>query len=85
MILLKSSLYQKTSGANSKLVSHKKNEFSSGIVEGFNCKAKLTIRKAYGFRTFDALEIVIFHQLGALPEPEFTHSYFWGGKTINLK
>jgi len=51
-------------------------EFSSGIVEGFNCKAKLTIRKAYGFRTFHALEIALFHQLGALPEPEFTHSFF---------
>jgi hypothetical protein len=28
-----------------------KNEFSSGIVEGFNNKAKLTIRKSYGFRS----------------------------------
>ena len=27
-----------------------KKEYSSGIVEGFNNKVKLTIRKAYGFR-----------------------------------
>ena len=27
-------------------------EFSSGIVEGLNNKAKVTMRKAYGYRTF---------------------------------
>jgi len=31
-----------------------KKQFSSGIVEGFNTKAKLTTRKAYGFRTYHA-------------------------------
>ena len=50
--------------------------FNSGIVEGFNCKAKLTMRKAFGFRTQYALEIALFHQLGALPEPIMTHK-FW--------
>lgn len=49
---------------------------SSGIVEGFNNKAKLAIRKAYGFRTAEATEIALYHQLGDLPEPEFTHE-FW--------
>ncbi len=49
---------------------------SSGIVEGFNNKAKLAIRKAYGFRTAEAIEIALYHQLGDLPEPEFTHE-FW--------
>ncbi len=49
---------------------------SSGIVEGFNNKAKLAIRKAYGFRTAEATEIALYHQLGDLPEPEFTHK-FW--------
>jgi transposase len=48
--------------------------FSSGIVEGFNCKAKLTMRKAYGFRSFEALEIALYHQLGDLPTPQITHS-----------
>jgi len=49
---------------------------SSGIVEGFNNKAKLTMRKAYGFRTSKAIETALYHQLGDLPEPEFTHD-FW--------
>jgi len=53
-----------------------KKQFSSGIVEGFNCKAKLTMRKAYGFRTFRGLEIALYHQMGALPEPKLTHT-FW--------
>ena len=51
-------------------------EFSCGIVEGFNCKLKLTIRKAYGFRTFEATEIALYHALGDLPVPKFTHT-FW--------
>ena len=49
---------------------------SSGIVEGFNNKAKLTTKKAYGFRTYEAIEIALYHQLGKLPEPKFTHK-FW--------
>jgi transposase len=49
---------------------------SAGIVEGLNNKAKLTMRKAYGFRTVKAIEIALYHQLGDLPEPKFTHR-FW--------
>lgn len=49
---------------------------SSGVVEGYNNKAKLTTKKAYGFRTYEAIEIALYHQLGNLPEPEFTHR-FW--------
>ena len=52
-----------------------KGAISSGIVEGFNNKAKLSIRKAYGFRTFHGMEIALFHALGALPEPEGTHRF----------
>jgi transposase len=48
---------------------------SAGIVEGLNNKAKLTMRKAYGFRTPKAIEIALYHQLGDLPEPEFTHKF----------
>ena len=53
-----------------------KGTVSSGTVEGFNNKAKLTIRKSYGFRTFEAAKTALYHNLGALPEPEFTHE-FW--------
>ncbi|MCD4727018.1 MAG: transposase, partial [Pirellulales bacterium] len=48
----------------------------AGIVEGFNNKAKLTMRKAYGFRTAKAIEVALYHQLGDLPEPKFTRE-FW--------
>jgi transposase len=29
-----------------------KKQFSSGVIEGLNNKAKVTLRKAYGYRTF---------------------------------
>src|SRR5690606_1560059 len=41
-----------------------KKQFSSGIVEGFNNKAKLTTRKSYGFRTYHGAEIALYHALG---------------------
>jgi len=50
-------------------------EFSSGIVEGLNYRVKLTIRKAYGFRTLETAEIALYHALGRLPEPELTHEF----------
>jgi transposase len=50
--------------------------FSSGIVEGLNNKAKVTMRKSYGFRTFRVLELALYHSLGKLPEPECTHEFF---------
>jgi transposase len=48
---------------------------SAGTVEGFNNKAKLTTRKAYGFRTYEAVETALYHTLGALPQPKFTHEF----------
>ena len=52
-----------------------KGQLSSGVVEGFNTKAKLTSRKSFGFRTFHGAEIALYHALGALPEPEGTHRF----------
>jgi len=51
-------------------------EFSSGIVEGLNAKAKVATRKAYGFKRFKTLELALYHNLGALPEPVVTHKFF---------
>ena len=48
---------------------------SAGAVEGLNNKAKLTTRKAYGFRTYEGAETALYHTLGALPEPKFTHEF----------
>ena len=49
-------------------------EFSSGVIEGLNNKAKVTMRKAYGFRTFRMTELALYHVLGKLPEPKLTHT-----------
>jgi transposase len=51
-------------------------EFSSGIVEGFNTKAKLTTRKSYGFRELKTLKLALYNNMEDLPEPEFTHKFF---------
>ncbi len=52
-----------------------KGEISSGIVEGFNNKAKVTMRNAYGYRSFKNAETSLYHALGNLPEPKFTHRF----------
>jgi transposase len=49
---------------------------SSWVVEGLNDKAKVTMRKPYGFRTYRVLELAPYHSLGKLPEPESTHDFF---------
>ena len=51
-------------------------EFSSGVVEGMNNKAKVTMRRSYGFRTFRVLELALYHSLGKMPEPKLTHEFF---------
>ena len=49
---------------------------SSGVVEDLNNKAKVTMRKSKGFRTYRVLELALYHSLGKLPEPESTHDFF---------
>lgn len=49
--------------------------YNSGIVEGLNLLVKLRFRKAFGFRTFEAMETALYHQLGQLPEPPVTHRF----------
>ena len=52
-----------------------KGTISAGTIEGFNNKAKLTMRKSYGFREYETIEAALYHQLGNLPQPEFTHEF----------
>ena len=52
-----------------------KGALSSGIVEGLNTKAKLTSRKAYGYRSPKVHKIALYHTLGALPTPDWTHKF----------
>jgi len=53
-----------------------KKAFSSGVVEGLNAKVKLTLKRSYGFRTENARKVALYHTLGKLPEPKFTHRFF---------
>jgi transposase len=50
-------------------------EISGGAVEGLNNKLRVVTRRAYGFRTFEAMEIALYHTLGKLPEPESSHRF----------
>lgn len=50
--------------------------YSSGVVEGLNNKVKLVIKRSYGFRTDEALELALYHSLGKLPEPKLTPKLF---------
>ena len=53
-----------------------KGEISSGAVEGLNNKIRVVTRRSYGFRTYKAMEIALYHNLGRLPEPnESTHNF----------
>jgi len=52
-----------------------KKKISGGVVEGLNNCLKLILRKAYCFRTFKAAEMALYHSLGVLPEPEWTHKF----------
>jgi transposase len=52
-----------------------KKEISSGAVEGLNNKIRVVTRRAYGFRTYHAMEMALYHTLGRLPEPQSTHRF----------
>ena len=48
---------------------------SSDAVEGLNCKAKLALRKAYGFKSYKSYELVPYHTLGNLPGHDLAHRF----------
>jgi transposase len=50
-------------------------EISNGAVEGLNNKIRVVTRRSYGFRTYNAMETALYHNLGRLPEPESTHRF----------
>lgn len=52
-----------------------KGEISAAIAEGKNNRAKVRCRMAYGYRTYDALEVALYHELGELPEPKCFHRF----------
>ena len=52
-----------------------KGEISAGAVEGLNNKVRVVTRRSYGFRTYEAMELALYHTLGRLPEPESGHRF----------
>ena len=52
-----------------------KEQIALGAVEGLNNKAKVTTKKAYGFKSFEVIKLAIYHTLGDLPEPTVTHRF----------
>ena len=52
-----------------------KGEVSAGAVEGLNNKIRVVTRRSYGFRTYHAMEMALYHNLGHLPEPPSTHRF----------
>jgi len=47
-----------------------KGQYSAGVVEALNAGVKHGFRKAYGFRTYEAAEVALYHQPEHLPESE---------------
>jgi len=52
-----------------------RDEISLGAVEGLNNKAKVTTKKAYGFKSLSVVKLALYHTLGKLPEPKVTHRF----------
>lgn len=52
-----------------------KGELSNSSVEGMNTKAKVALRKSYGFKSDEVYETALYHQLGKLPEHELAHRF----------
>ncbi len=50
-------------------------QVSLGAVEGLNNRLKANLRRSYGFRTYRAIKVMLYHKLGALPEPEHAHRF----------
>jgi hypothetical protein len=51
----------------------------SGRSSELNNKLKVITRRAFGFRTYEAVETALYHARGDLPDPaeqEFTHRFY---------
>lgn len=52
-----------------------KRMFTNAVTEGLNHKAGVTLARSYGHRSFKVLQLVLYHNLGALPEPPQAHKF----------
>jgi hypothetical protein len=52
-----------------------KKKRGGGADHNKNLTAKLTMRKAYSFKTLKFLKTALYHTHEKLPEPEYTHRF----------
>lgn len=50
-------------------------KIDNAATKGMNRKAKVVSQRAYGYRTFETFKLALYHALGKLPMPEFTHKF----------
>lgn len=50
-------------------------QFTNSITEGLNHKARVSLARSFGHRSFGTLQTVLYHTLGHLPEPPSTHKF----------
>lgn len=50
-------------------------QISLGAVEGLNNKSRVVTKRAYGYKSFEVIKLALYHTLGMLPEPKFTHKF----------
>lgn len=52
-----------------------KRKYNNAVTEGLNHKARVSLAKAYGHRSFDVLQTALYHSLADLPEPPLAHRF----------
>jgi transposase len=52
-----------------------KRQYNSGVVEGLNNKARVSLAHGYGHRSSEILKLVLYHALAKLPEPPSRHKF----------
>lgn len=52
-----------------------KRQYTNAMVEGMNHKARVALARSFGHRSFDVLKLVLYHNLGDLPEPHSSHKF----------
>lgn len=50
-------------------------QFTNAVTEGLNHKARVVLARSFGHRSFEVLKTVLYHTLGALPEPPSKHKF----------
>jgi len=52
-----------------------KRQYSNAVVEGLNHKARVSIARSFGHRSFEILQLALYHNLAELPEPPSQHKF----------